>query len=150
MTRAGLPNVVVKKALFGLVVMAALTGTAYSHEMGFDVLAGDGDLQGRLQYSDGSSAAQEFIRINNLTNAGYSPLVLQTDHDGNFRVAGMPGHRYAVTAEGEEGHSITIEAVVPSRAGIPFYGWLALLLLLSIVPAWWLQRRQQSTTRTLS
>lgn len=105
-------------------------------------------LEGSLRYSDDAPAAGNFVRIVDLSDARFSEIATTTNADGGFRVAGIPGHRYAVTAEGDEGHSVTVEVALStaaggaetSESGVPVYIVLAAILLLSLIPARLLRR----------
>ena len=73
-------------------------------------LEGDGAvLRGALVYSDGAPAAGEWVEVTDRTSST-PPRPLQTDRNGRFELSGRAGHRYQVTASGEEGHS-TVMAI---------------------------------------
>lgn len=124
-------------------------------------LRGEGStLHGELYYSNGKVAGGEWVEILDLTETN-EPITMQTSPKGEFTAAGMPGHQYRVTATAEEGHEIVMELVLEAQAkgkmveagadpqadeaedgGIPAWALIGGLLVLSIVPALWWQRRK--------
>ena len=73
-------------------------------------------LTGVVRYTDDSPSARTLIRIEDRTDAGLSTILLRTDEDGTFAVPGLSGHRYVVTADGDEGHRETREIEFPESA----------------------------------
>lgn len=138
----------------GTLIAAFLLSLAWpagagAHDILLEVVPVDSAwLEGTLRYSDEAPAAGNFVRITNLSDERFSELATTTDAAGEFRVAGVPGHRYAVTAEGAEGHSIAVEVTLApagagypgGESGIPVYVILAAVLLLSLIPARLLRR----------
>ncbi|MFV0276627.1 MAG: hypothetical protein ACK5HY_05510 [Parahaliea sp.] len=127
---------------------------AATHDLDLRVQVVDGvQLEGQLVYSDGGPAGGNYIRVQDLVDKRYSTLALQTGEDGSFRLAGTPGHRYAVTAEGDEGHSMTVEITLAQSTPlalhhdeedgghVPVYLIIGALLLLSLIPARLLRKR---------
>ncbi|GAB3284334.1 carboxypeptidase regulatory-like domain-containing protein [Parahaliea aestuarii] len=106
-------------------------------------------IKGQLSYSDDSAAAGNYIQVENLSRPDFPALALQTREDGSFQLPGLPGDRYRVSAHGDEGHTTETEFVfAPPVAeggqhddGWPVYVILALLLLASLLPAYWLRER---------
>lgn len=105
-------------------------------------------MRGILRFSDDSPAEGQFINIENLSNSSFSTVALQTDGTGQFKVSGIPGDLYRITAEGEEGHTVSMEmqlnmTVSPDNqsGGVPLYVIIAILLLLSVIPAHLLKRK---------
>jgi len=122
-------------ALLGI----ALSAPAAAHELALQLRrSADGIVEGRLSYSDASAAAGNYVRVAALDDPSLATLALQTDDDGRFRLPLAPGRRYAITAEGEEGHRVTVEiggAADPPPTGRrwpPVYLVLGALLLLSL------------------
>lgn len=120
-----------------------------AHDMLLEVVPVDTAwLEGSLRYSDDAPAEGNYVRIADLSDNRFSEIATTTNAGGRFRVAGVAGHRYAVTAEGDEGHSITVEVTLAPAAGgdtatetgIPVYVILAAVLLLSLIPARLLRR----------
>lgn len=140
-------------ALAALMLSAA---PAFAHGL-LMKLAGDGPtIVGELYYSNGRKAAGEWIEVVDLADPQGPPITRQTGEDGGFRVPGGAGRTYRVTASGEEGHTVAMElALTPkakpqladeaakAQATKPPPAWMLIggLLLLSIIPALWLQRR---------
>ena len=135
--------------LIGMVLSLWLASTI-AHEIALQLrVENSNTLVGELRYSDQNDSSGEYIRIANLTDPSYSQVALQTDANGQFRFVGIPHHEYAVTAMGQEGHNTTVNITLvaasnPSEeSGIPIYLWLAVLLLLSLVPAYFLRRNRR-------
>ncbi|MBN7798743.1 hypothetical protein [Parahaliea mediterranea] len=103
-------------------------------------------IQGRLSYSDDSAAAGNYIRVENLDQPDFPPLALQTGPAGAFQLPVLAGHRYRVTAQGEEGHTTAMEVLVtPPEAAADDNGWpiylvIAAFLLASLIPAHFLRK----------
>lgn len=133
-----------RNVLLGLLLYLSWPGGAGAHDILLEVTPVDSAwLEGTLRYSDAAPAAGNYVSIADLSDDRFSEVATTTSADGGFRVAGVAGHRYSVTAEGDEGHSITVEvALAPSagdggggESGIPVYVILAAILLLSLIPA---------------
>ncbi|MFV0476712.1 MAG: hypothetical protein ACK5ME_02625 [Parahaliea sp.] len=107
-------------------------------------------LTGQLVYSDGAPADGNYIRVQNLSDSAFSTLALKTNKQGNFQLALTPGHRYAITADGDEGHSITVKINTDTdehrqneeSRQPPIYLIIASLLLLSLIPAYFLRTKK--------
>jgi hypothetical protein len=135
--------------IFGVLVAAH----AAAHDMALDVRwAAEGVLEGQLIYSDSNPADGNYIRIDVPDDPSLSSLALQTDAQGSFRLPLQPGRAYAISADGEEGHRITVaigapehQPVVPAASGPPIYLVLAALLLLSLPLAWRLRRTEATS-----
>ena len=128
--------------LMALVLGAGGMAPALAHDLDLVLRADQRELSGQLRYSDDTPAGGNFVRVSNLSDPDIAVLALQTDAEGRFRLTAVPGHRYEVTVEGDEGHSTASRIELPGRSWPPVYMILGLLLLLSLLPAWWLQRRK--------
>lgn len=142
--------------LLAAAVLLALWGTlAGAHGMHLEAQAAstpDGwIIRGQLSYTDQSPAAGNYIRVEQLGDKPPPTLALQTGDNGHFQLPALAGHRYRVTAQGDEGHTTTVEVLVaPTTApeaeeekdkdGWPIYLVIAALLLASLVPAHFLRR----------
>lgn len=124
---------------------------AVAHDMALDARwTDDGVLEGQLTYSDASAAQGNYIRVAVRGDSRFTPMALQTSGAGTFRVPLQAGYAYTISADGDEGHqmSIVVGAYSPvstaSAAGVgpPIYLVLAALLLLSLPLAWRLKRRE--------
>lgn len=141
-------HVLIKGLLKGL-LPAFVSATALAHELDLQLrIQNSQTIAGALFYSDNSANAGEYIRVTNLSNPTYSEFALQTDDAGQFAFVGVPSHRYAVTALGQEGHQVTAEIVLDnpiadsaSGPGVPIYIYIAAFLLLSLIPAYFLRRK---------
>lgn len=138
-----------RSLVLSFLVYLAWPAGAGAHDILLDVAPVDSAwLEGHLRYSDDAPAAGNYVRITDVSDDRFSEIATTTDAGGRFRVAGVAGHRYAVTAEGSEGHSVTVEVTLaPARgggeaaeSGVPVYVILAALLLLSLIPARLLRR----------
>lgn len=105
-------------------------------------------IQGQLSYSDESPAEGNYIRVESLDQPDFPALALQTDPGGAFQLPALAGHRYRITAQGEEGHTTATEVLVAPREapasedeGWPIYLVIAAFLLASLVPAYLLRKR---------
>lgn len=136
--------------LLSLMALVALfSHSVLAHGMDLKVQAiGPAVMEGTLRFSDGSGAGDQYIQLQNLSDPSFSTLALQTDAEGKFMLAGVPEHRYRITAEGDEGHSVSVELVVkaPKQAGDenswpPLYLIIVGALLLSLIPAYKLRMK---------
>lgn len=142
---------VLMKGFWTVLLPAFLSATALAHDLDLQLRVQDSQtIAGALFYSDKSASAGEYIRVTNLSNPEYSEFALQTDDSGQFVFAGLPSHRYAVTALGQEGHEIRVEIVLDkpttdavSRPGVPIYIYIAAVMLLSLIPAYLLRRKDR-------
>jgi hypothetical protein len=113
----------------------AAVAPALAHDMDLQLRwLPDGALEGALIYSDDAPAAGNFIQVSVIDDPDFSPLALQTGEQGTFRVPLQPWRRYAVTAEGEEGHRVTVLTAAepdPGAAEDPAHGhWPPIYLVL--------------------
>lgn len=141
-------------ALFALLLSAA---PAFAHGLLMKLAADGGQIVGELYYSNGQRAAGEWIEVVDLGDPAAPAVTLQTAADGTFRVPGVPGRAYRVTATGEEGHTVAMDLSLTAAAkpkladepppaeagakGVPAWLLIGGFLLLSILPALWLKRR---------
>lgn len=148
-------------AIAALVLWAASAPAAFAHGLLISV-RGDGPaVTGRIYYSDGEPGAGEWVQLFDLTQPKVASLSMASGADGSFRFRGTEGHRYRVTATGDEGHVVDseitlapgargrfveskIERLEPMGDGLtmpPAWAVLGGLLLLSMIPAIWFRRR---------
>jgi hypothetical protein len=94
-----------------IVLGGALTMAVPALAHGFLVsVRGEGSaITGRVYYSDGAPGAGEFVELRDLTDGAQTVRSGTTDTAGNFRFDGVAGHRYALIAHGEEGHTTEME-----------------------------------------
>lgn len=139
-----------RRLLLPLMALIALfSHNVFAHGMDLKVhLIGPAVMEGTLRFSDGSGAGDQYIQLQNLSDPSFSPLALQTDAEGKFVFAGVPEHRYRIAAEGDEGHSVSVELVLkaPKQTGDdnswpPLYLLVAGALLLSLIPAYKLRMK---------
>lgn len=122
----------------------------------------DGDrIIGQVVYEDGAPWFAETVTIENLTAPDNEQLTLTTDAAGGFSAAGTIGHEYRITARDGTGHAVEMQVTLDGSSasntntgttstdassdhesgGIPFYVIAGALLLLSIIPAKYLQKK---------
>lgn len=134
------------------------SGIAFAHGLLMDVTSDGSTITGTVYYTNGERAARESVSLLDLATAGAAPVAGTTGEDGRFSFPALSGHRYRVSAYGEEGHSVEIELVAGSTArprlveaesqqeeqgGIPpAWAVIGALLLLSVIPAVLLRRRR--------
>ena len=142
-------------------VLLAVGAPALAHGLLVQARADGGAIVGRVYYSDGTAGAGEFVQLRDLSEPSRPPVGASTDGQGGFRFVAATGHRYAVVAHGEEGHTteVTLTAAAGERARLTEPStpsaeadappaWLIIggLLLLSLPVAWWLNRRRAPAT----
>ena len=141
--------------LFVLVLL--LPGHAWAHGLEIRLFPDGNRLIGQVVYEDGSPWFAETVTIENLTDTSVEPQTVTTDSAGGFSVTGVLGNDYRIRAADDTGHvtevSMTLDGTASSTTaatslatepggGIPFYVIAGALLLLSIIPARYLQRRR--------
>jgi len=157
---------IVRRAIPRALAIAALAlaAPASAHGLLVAVQSESNAVTGRVYYSDGAPGAGEFVELRDLSAPASPTLSASTDGEGRFRFAGAPGHRYAVIAHGEEGHTTEMRVTVadgqrgrltekPSADGDGMPGlppaWLVIgiTLLVSAGFALWLRMRGGSKSR---
>lgn len=152
-------------AVISLVLWAAMAPVALAHGLLISVRGEGAQVTGKIYYSNGQAGAGEWVQLFDLTEPGAKPLAMASSPDGSFRFAGAAGHRYRVTASGDEGHVVDSEiTLAPGARGRfverqsdvaaiggggfkapPAWALLGGLLALSMIPAlWWRSRSQAS------
>lgn len=137
-------------AALALSILALSPATVLAHGMDL-VISQDGELiSGQVLYTGGQPGIGDFISVANLTDPQLAALEATTNAEGRFTVTGVMGHQYVATAYGEEGHTVEVpftlgeEIVAADEGGVPFYVIAGVLLLLSIVPATYMRKRQNA------
>jgi len=142
----------------------AVATPAWGHGLLVAVQSEANAVTGRVYYSDGTPGVGEFVELRDLSAPVTGTLSASTDAQGKFRFAAAPGHRYAVIAHGEEGHTTEMQITVadgkrgrliekPSADGDQMPGlppaWLVIgmALLVSAGVALWLRKRGGSNRR---
>lgn len=131
-------------------ILLCAPGISAAHGLLLDAGSDGAKITGVVYYSNGDLAVRESVELLDLTTPGASPVPAQTDDGGKFSFSAVAGHRYRVSAYGEEGHSVEIEldARVDARptlveaedaGGTPFWpppAWAVIggILLLSLIP----------------
>lgn len=89
---------------------------AHAHGLHLDIqILSTAVIKGGISFSDEDGATDQYIRIENLTDTKFTTIILQSNKYGEFMFAGMPGHRYRITVEGDEDHIVSEEVfLIPS------------------------------------
>jgi hypothetical protein len=112
-----------------------------AQDLRLDVLA-DGTLVfGIVSQADGSPAGNLPVRITRADNAGADVAQVQTDAVGVFAWTGEPATAYTLSAGGVSASVTTGEAPPQPFEWPPIYITLGALLLLSLIPARLLRRK---------
>lgn len=136
-----------------------LAAPAMAHGLLVTVQSEGNAVTGRVYYSNGAPGAREFVELRDLSASASPTLSTSSDAKGQFRFAAAPGHRYAVIAHGEEGHTTEMQVTVvdgqrgrlvegPDASGDGTSGtppaWLVIgsVLLISAALALWLRMRE--------
>lgn len=147
-----------RRLMTALALGGALAASVPALAHGFLVsMRGEGTtISGRVYYSDGTPGAREFVELRDVTDASRPLQTGATDQAGAFRFTGVAGHRYALIAHGEEGHTTEmlltlasgargklVDVAGPSKSSWAPPAWALIggALLLSMLPALWLRRR---------
>jgi hypothetical protein len=141
-----------------LAAALSLAAPAFAHGLLVSARSDGDTVAGRVYYSDGAPGAGEYVEFRDLTDPARPARTAAADATGGFRFPGVPGHRYAVIAHGEEGHTTELQvelragerarlsdAAPADAAGLslpPAWMLIGALLLLSTVPALWLRARR--------
>lgn len=133
--------------------LALVPATAWTHGLLVSAEAKGSRIDGRVYYSDGTPAADEYVELKQQAAPAKAEHSTVTDRDGRFGFEATGGERYLVVAHGEEGHRTEIEITLKAGErgrivepddtetesdGIRFPpAWMLIggLLLLSLVPA---------------
>ncbi|GFZ76144.1 hypothetical protein GCM10011403_19060 [Pseudohongiella nitratireducens] len=135
---------------------------AWAHGLEIRMSPDGSRIIGQVVYEDGAPWFAETVTIDNLTAPETEQLTLTTDAAGGFSAAGVIGHEYRITARDETGHAVEVLLTLDGSSasnhadtgstpddgapdseggGIPFYVIAGALLLLSIIPAKYLQKK---------
>lgn len=133
-----------------LFVLLIFPTVASAHGLLLDADVNGAFIIGRVYYTNGDIAVGESLELRDLSTPNAEPVPSKTDGDGKFSFPVMEGHRYRVSAYGEEGHSIDVEmdAVAKARPKLvetatsakeesmmpPAWAVIGGMLLLSLVP----------------
>ena len=150
--------------LFAVVLFSAQS--AIAHGLLISVRGDESSVSGRVYYSSGEPGAGEWVQLFDLTTPSAQPLGINADSEGNFRFVGSNGHRYRISVTGEEGHAvdseITLSADARGRfveredagaaAARPFWpppAWAVIggVLVLSLIPAFWMRLRRRGSRK---
>lgn len=129
----------------GILCLLLLTnGHAWAQAPRMDLLSDGVMVIGIVTRADGSPAANQAVMVENLSDTVNAAQVLMTDEAGVFVFsgAGLSDYRANVVINGAIGSATvtTGEAPPPSWEWPPIYVTLAILMLLSLIPARLLRR----------
>jgi len=83
----------------------AIASPATAHGLLMSATGEQNGIVGRVSYSDGRPGVGEFVELRDLTTSPPHSQSSVADASGTFRFPAKEGHRYALIAHGEEGHS---------------------------------------------
>lgn len=145
------------RALACLILL--LPGFAFAHGLLLDAKHVGDRIEGTVYYSNGELAVREAVELLDLSTANAPAVTAETDDAGKFKFPAVSGHRYRISAYGEEGHGVDVEidAVADARPRLieneaaaaaeeqswlpPAWAVIGLLLLASMVPVVLARRR---------
>lgn len=139
-------------------VLLVLPSLAVAHGLLLDARHVGDHIEGTVYYSNGELAVRETVELTDLSTPNATAVVAETDDAGKFKFPAVSGHRYRISAYGDEGHSVDveIEAVADARPRLieseaaaseerswlpPAWAVIGLLLLASMVPVVLARRR---------
>jgi len=101
-----------------ILALAALTvaSPAAAHGLLLSATGEQNAIVGRVSYSDGTPGAGEFIELRDLATSPPRSKSCTADAAGGFRFPAQAGHRYALVAHGEEGHSTEVRLTLAPGA----------------------------------
>ena len=154
-------NALMRPLLALLLGMAAsmFSAPALAHGLLMKLDSQGQTISGEVYFSNGQRAGGVWVELFDDASPDAAIQTFQTAPDGSFSVDGEPGHAYRVRASGEEGHEIVmtialagetaqgtmVEDGPPDQAesgeGVPAWAVLGGFLLLSLIPLYWLRRR---------
>lgn len=86
----------------------------FAHELGLELkVLSSSVIEGHISTSHDDGSFSQYISIENLSDASFSKFTLQSNQYGQFKLIGVPGHRYRIKLEGEENHIVSKEIVLP-------------------------------------
>ncbi|MDO6426703.1 hypothetical protein Q4489_06740 [Thalassotalea sp. 1_MG-2023] len=86
----------------------------YAHELDLELkVLSSSVIEGQISTSHDDGSFSQYISIENLSDSSFSKLTLQSNQYGQFKLIGVPGHRYRIMLEGEENHIVSEEVVLP-------------------------------------
>jgi hypothetical protein len=133
-----------------LAVLLIFPLAANAHGLLLDADTDGQVITGRVYYTNGDIAVGESLELRDLSTVSSAPVPSKTDGNGTFSFPVTAGHRYRVSAYGEEGHTVDVEidAVAKARPTLvetdtsakeeslmpPAWAVVGGLLVLSLVP----------------
>ena len=99
-----------------VLMLLATPMAAHAHGLLLDADSDGQVITGRVYYTNGDIAVREPIALLDLSTPAAAPVAAKTDDDGRFSYPVITGHRYHVSAYGEEGHSVDVEINAIAKA----------------------------------
>ncbi|OKY26422.1 MULTISPECIES: hypothetical protein [Thalassotalea] len=98
-----------------IVLLFSYSTHLYAHELDLEVrVLSSSVIEGQISTSHDDGSFRQYISIENLTDTSFNKITLQSNHYGQFKLVGVPGHRYRIMLEGEEDHLVSEEVVLPT------------------------------------
>jgi len=120
-------------------------------DISFNIFSDREQMMGQVLDSDGTGLADTRLLIQPVDASASESTQLATDSQGWFVFSGRIDQTYRVqTADGRVSSEVTLGSAADAHlheVHIPFYVYAAILLLLSVIPANALRRRQLSIAR---
>lgn len=117
-----------------------------AQSVSFDIFSDREQMMGQVRRADGAALANTDLRITPVATAAGETYELTTDSEGWFVFSGELDQTYRVQlADNSAATDITLGTVVDEHLHelhIPFYVYVAILLLLSVIPANMQRRRE--------
>jgi len=147
------------RALFCALLLAALPWAAWAHGILIDAESDGSAIWGVVYFSNGDLGAGQTVALRDLKAADAQAVEVTTDTDGKFRFDAVAGHRYRLSAYGDEGHNVELELTADADARPtliegeaphhhfwppPAWAVIGVVLTLSLVPAWLIRRRAKT------
>ncbi|MEX0738687.1 MAG: HupE/UreJ family protein [Pseudohongiella sp.] len=118
-----------------------------AQDIRFDIFSDREQMMGQVSHADGSALANADLLIMPLNTDITEPSELSTDSQGWFVFSGRIDQTYRVQlADNSAAIDVTLGTVADEHLHelhIPFYVYIAILLLLSVIPANMLRRRER-------
>ncbi len=138
-----------------------LPNLAFAHGLLLDARHVGDHIEGTVYYSNGDLAVREAVELLDLSTANATPVAAETDDAGEFKFPAVSGHRYRISAYGDEGHGVEVELeavadarprLIENEAAADEHSWLppawaviGFLLLASMVPVVHARRRNAAS-----
>jgi len=145
-----------RRILMCALLLVALPWAAWARGILVDAESDGSAIWGVVYFSNGELGADQTIALLDLDAHGAEAVEATTDAEGKFRFAAVAGHRYRISAYGDEGHNVEVELSAEadakpalleaetSEAGMwppPAWAVIGGVLVWSLFPTWLIRRR---------